>query len=220
MRLEMPKTEDTMETTDLVKQIKRSFRLYMNGVVAASMRQKGLDYKINWGISQIELRSIAAPYAGNRALAEALWADTSVRECRLLATLIMPAREMGLSKAIEWARGIDNVELAEAAAFNLFQHMPAAAQLAIRMLAGGTFVRLAAYNLLCRLVRGGVAMAPAAFDALFASASVDMASLIADVGSIPSGRQMLHAIVGLLDSISAKGGNNAAKADHLLGAML
>lgn len=209
-----------METTDLVKQIKRSFRLYMNGVVAASMRQKGLDYKINWGIPQIELRNIAAPHAGNRALAEALWADTAVRECRLLATLIMPAREMSLDEAVEWAGGIDNAELAEAAAFNLFQHLPAAPQLAVRMLSGGnSFVRLAAYNLLCRLVRRGVAMEQAVFDTLFASASADMATLLADAATVSSSRQMLHAIVGLLDSISAKGGDNAAKADQLLGAI-
>ena len=48
-----------METSELVKQIKRSFRLYMNGVTAASMRCKGLEYKVNWSVSQLDLRRMA-----------------------------------------------------------------------------------------------------------------------------------------------------------------
>ena len=32
-----------METSEQVKQIKRSFRLFMNGVTAALMRSKGLN---------------------------------------------------------------------------------------------------------------------------------------------------------------------------------
>ena len=38
-------SEDVNET---VREIKRSFRPLMNGVASQSMRQKGVDYKINW----------------------------------------------------------------------------------------------------------------------------------------------------------------------------
>ena len=33
-----------------LKEIKQSFRLLMNGVASHSMRQKGVTYKINWGV--------------------------------------------------------------------------------------------------------------------------------------------------------------------------
>ena len=55
-----------METSEKVKQIKRSFRLFMNGVTAASMRKKGLEYKINWGVSQMDLRRMAKHYGRRR----------------------------------------------------------------------------------------------------------------------------------------------------------
>lgn len=51
-----------METSEQVKQIKRSFRLFMNGVTAASMRSKGLNYKINWGVQLPDLKRMAAQY--------------------------------------------------------------------------------------------------------------------------------------------------------------
>ena len=36
-----------MDNNEKLKAIKRSFRLFMNGVTSQSMREKGLDYKIN-----------------------------------------------------------------------------------------------------------------------------------------------------------------------------
>ena len=69
-----------METSEQVKQIKRSFRLYMNGVTSTSMRQNGLDYKINWGVSQMDLRHMAEQYGKDKALAAALWQE-NIREC-------------------------------------------------------------------------------------------------------------------------------------------
>ena len=56
---------------EIVKEIKQSFRLMMNGVVANSMRTKGVDYKLNWGVSLPELKSMAAKFGRNRELATA-----------------------------------------------------------------------------------------------------------------------------------------------------
>lgn len=55
--------ERNIQTTkDIVKEIKQSFRLLMNGVTAQSMRDKGMDYHINWGASLPHLREMAAEY--------------------------------------------------------------------------------------------------------------------------------------------------------------
>ena len=103
-----------METSEQVKQIKRSFRLFMNGVTAASMRQKGLEYKVNWGVSQPDLRRMAMQYDKDSALAQALWNEKGVRECRLLATLIMPSDKMSEDMALQWANGITSAEIGRA----------------------------------------------------------------------------------------------------------
>ena len=46
----------TGETHNKLKQIKQSFHLFMNGITAQSMREKGAEYKVNWGIDLINLR--------------------------------------------------------------------------------------------------------------------------------------------------------------------
>ena len=37
------------DVREVVKEIKQSFRLMMDGAVAQSMRDKGLNYHLNWG---------------------------------------------------------------------------------------------------------------------------------------------------------------------------
>lgn len=39
------------DINETVKEIKRSFRLLMNGVASQSMREKGASYFVNWGCS-------------------------------------------------------------------------------------------------------------------------------------------------------------------------
>ena len=43
-----------------LKEIKQSLRLYMNGVTAQSLREKGLNYHLNWGASLQHLQEMAA----------------------------------------------------------------------------------------------------------------------------------------------------------------
>lgn len=50
---------DVQET---IKDIKSKFRLYMNGVISQSMREKGMDYKLNFGIEYSRIKEIAAGY--------------------------------------------------------------------------------------------------------------------------------------------------------------
>ena len=47
------------DITQVVKEIKQSFRQMMDGVVAKSMRDKGVDYKLNWGATLPRLREMA-----------------------------------------------------------------------------------------------------------------------------------------------------------------
>jgi len=112
----------TDHTLEKVKQIKRSFRLFMNGVASRSMRDKGMEYKIIWGVPLIQLRRIASEYAGDYELSVALWQD-DVRECKILATMIMPPAMMLQSMAEQWLAECKTSEMVEMLALNLFQHL-------------------------------------------------------------------------------------------------
>lgn len=137
---------------DDVKKIKRSFRLFMNGVASSSMRDKGLEYKINWGIPVTRLRDMAAQYAPSVALAERLW-ESDVRECKILATMLMPAERFSESMALSWLSACNNQEMVEMLVFNLVQNMPGVETFVVSLLhSDEPNASLAALHLVSRLV--------------------------------------------------------------------
>lgn len=143
------------EVHDLARQIKRSFRLFMNGETSHSMREKGVEYGVNWGIELHRLRTMAAEYPKSRALAEELW-QSKVRECKIMATLLMPAGEMTLEQAGAWAATLPSVELAELCALNVFQNIAGAEALAYEWIAGtDTLSAICGFHLLSRLLVKG-----------------------------------------------------------------
>ncbi len=144
--------EDVNET---VKEIKRSFRLLMNGVASQSMRQKGVDYKINWGVSLPDLQKMAQQYGKCYKLAIALWQE-NIRECKILATLIMPPDEMDKTLAEQWVGEINSQDMAEMACFNLFQHLHHAADLSYQLMKSNREVeQICSYLVLSRLFMKG-----------------------------------------------------------------
>ncbi len=144
------------ETQETLRQIKNRFRLMMNGIVSQSMRSKGVGYKINWGISFPELKRMANDYGKDYDLAVGLWKE-DIRECKILATLIMPASEMQADMAELWVSEITTQEMAEMAAFNLFQYIEDAKDLALKWLSSDKDTLLiCGYNVLSRLfMKGG-----------------------------------------------------------------
>lgn len=145
-----------MDIQQKVKEIKQSFRQMMDGATAQSMRQKGLDYKLNWGATLPRLKEMAAELKGDESLslyvlAIALWKE-DVRECKILATMLMPPEEI-LPEVVDiWMEQTTTVELAEQAAFNLYQHLPFAAEKAYLWLsAADDLPQICGYHVLSRL---------------------------------------------------------------------
>jgi 3-methyladenine DNA glycosylase AlkD len=117
------------ESIDIVlPQIRTDLRLSMDGVVAASMRTKGMDYRMNFGVNIPRLREISQKYRPNRTLAEVLWKE-NVRELKILATMLYPADGISKETSERWAVGISNQEIREQACRNLFQEVDFADQL-------------------------------------------------------------------------------------------
>lgn len=120
-----------MET---VMEIKSQLRLYMNGPASASMRQKGLVYKLNFGIELPRLKELAAECVGGRRLAMELWKE-NVRECKVLATMLMPADECEEELVDAWMEQMPTMEIVEQAVMNLFRRLPYARAKALQWLA-------------------------------------------------------------------------------------
>lgn len=116
-------------TDEQIREIKRQFRKAMNGIVAASMREKGMDYRVNFGLTLPLLKGIASTVTPDKTLAQRLW-EEPVRESKLLATWLYPAEEMELATARQWVETIPYTEVADVCCMNLFCHIVGAEQLA------------------------------------------------------------------------------------------
>ncbi len=112
-----------MDLHEQLKDIKTQFRLAMNGAVSQSMREKGLVYKLNFGVELPRIKQIAARYEKNHDLAQALWKE-DIRECKILAGLLQPVETFYPEIADIWVEGIRNIEIAELTSMNLFSRLP------------------------------------------------------------------------------------------------
>lgn len=144
-----------MDIQQQVKEIKQSFRQIMDGAIAASMRSKGIDYKLNWGASLPRLKEKAEELGMNYELAIALWKE-NIRECKILATMIMPADEV-LPDVIDiWMEQTPTQEIAEQAAFNLYQYLPYAPVKAYTWMASqNPLYQLCGFHIITRLFMNG-----------------------------------------------------------------
>ena len=140
-----------IEVQEKIKEIKQSFRQMMDGAVAKSMRDKGVDYKLNWGATLPRLREMASEIGYEYDLAIALFKE-NVRECKILATMIMPPDKV-LPEVIDiWMEQITTQEIAEQAAFNLFQYLPYAPDKAYTWIASDKpLYQLCGFHILSRL---------------------------------------------------------------------
>lgn len=110
--------------TEQLKSIRTRLRLAMNGVISASMREKGVRYRLNFGVPLLEIRAIAAAYAPDAGLAAALWKE-DIREFKILATFLQPPASFTPEEASAWIKEIPYPEIAEQASRNLFSKMEA-----------------------------------------------------------------------------------------------
>lgn len=112
-----------MDLHEQLKDIKTQFRLAMNGAASQSMREKGLVYKLNFGVELPRIKQIATRYEKNHDLAQALWKE-DIRECKILAALLQPVETFYPEIADIWVESIRNIEMAELTSMNLFCHLP------------------------------------------------------------------------------------------------
>lgn len=137
---------------DRLRHIKQHLHNAMNGVASTSMRQRGLDYRVNFGLSSLSLKKMAADLGKNHELAQLMWAE-NIRDLRILATFVQPVETFTAELANSWVVSIQFPEEAEYAAMNLFQYLPDAQLIALNFIhSENEMIRYAGWQLLARIV--------------------------------------------------------------------
>ena len=143
-------------TTEKLQLIKRDFRSLMNGTAAASLREKGLHYRLIFGVEWPQLMRLSAEIGKDHDLAQALWKE-DIRECRLLAGLIQPVETFSLELADVWIETMHYPEEAQYTVLSLFRHLPHVSEAAFQWIARSEeMYRLCGWLVLARLFMKGL----------------------------------------------------------------
>lgn len=105
-------------------EILKKIKLRMNGVTAYKMKEMGMIYEKNLGVSVVHIREIAAGYKPSQNLAARLWKNNQ-RETRILAFILSEPEKTTLETAIRMASEAKQTELAETGAMFLYSKIPA-----------------------------------------------------------------------------------------------
>lgn len=143
------------ETEKQVALLKRDFRAMMNGTVSNSMREKGLGYRVIFGVEWPRLVSLAHEMQKDHALAQALWKE-DIRECRLMAGLLQPVETFYPEIADIWVESMRFPEEAQYTVLSLFQYLPYASEKAFKWIADNRqMFQLCGWLLISRLFMRG-----------------------------------------------------------------
>ena len=113
-----------------IKEIKKLFFTYRNGLIADTLRKAGMDYKIIFGLNVPQLSDISRRINEDREkLAEELWNDSEVRESRLLACWLFNPENVSEERAMEMMHSVRTREEADILAFRLLRYLPFAKSL-------------------------------------------------------------------------------------------
>lgn len=114
---------DNNETEAQYQALLKAIKLHKSGEVADAMKQQGIRYKLNWGVSILDLRELAQNYTRDHLLALKLW-NKQWRETMILATLLDNPKEVTEEQMDFWTKSFDNTEIAEQASTNLWVKSP------------------------------------------------------------------------------------------------
>lgn len=85
-----------------IQLVKQRFFAMRNGIVADVLRRGGSPYRIIFGLNLPQLKEIATVFGYDKELAEQLWANTSTRESRLMAPMLINPEEFTESDVLRW----------------------------------------------------------------------------------------------------------------------
>lgn len=141
-----------------VQYVKKLLRASMNGPMAQSLREKGLGYRVVFGVEWPRLAAIAQELGKSHSLAQNLWKE-DIRECRLLAGLVQPVESFCPDIADIWVESMRYPEEAQYTAMSLFSRLPYASDKAFFWIADARpMFQLCGFLTLSRLFMRGCAL--------------------------------------------------------------
>lgn len=144
-----------MTTEETIREIKKELRASMNGILSAKMREAGMPYKLSFGVELPRLEMIAREFQPDHRLAQQLW-NENIRECKLLAAMLMPKDSFCPEIADIWIEEISTAEVAQVLVMQLFSHLPYAPAKAFEWIATDDEMKqLCGYLIIARLLING-----------------------------------------------------------------
>lgn len=110
---------DNPDAERMFQEILSKIKPLQNIEVVNSMLKRGVDYKVNFGVSIPLLREMASNYEKNHLLALKLW-NKQWRETMILAMLLEEPAVVTENQMDFWVKNFQTIEIAEQAAMNLF----------------------------------------------------------------------------------------------------
>lgn len=148
------------KTQETLREIRREFFAYRNGIVADKLRHAGDPHSIIMGCLLADVMTITrntrdalSDTAQLQALAQELWNDTNSRECRLAAPMLYPAQLMTAATALDWCHSVETTEVADNLCHKLLRHLPEADGLVRKLIAQDEpLAKYTGYRLLLNLL--------------------------------------------------------------------
>lgn len=204
---------DRHDVSGEIREVKRLLRAAMSGPVSQSMREGGLGYRLNFGVDQPRLADIAeeirALTADVAALAAALWKE-DIRECRLLACMLMPTEAYSVEMASVWIEQLRYAEEAQALAMHLLPRMAEAADVAFRLVSGERpLERLTGWLLFGRLFSQGKSLTQRDADEFLDQLGAELHDTTSDI-------QLRQTALNALNRFATLGEAEEARSERLL----
>lgn len=95
-----------------IAEIRLKIKLSMNGIVSDQMKEKGIEYKQNYGVSIPRIYEIAKQYSPNHDLANRLWM-LGIRETMVMSILLQPIDKFSIELAKSRINELNQMELVE-----------------------------------------------------------------------------------------------------------
>ena len=118
-----------MNNEEILRNTRKQFFAYRNGIIADSLRKNGDPHSMIMGCQMTDVAQIATGIEPSKEIAEAFWADTKHRECRMIAPMLYPAADMDKATALEWAKNVECEEIADVLCHRLLHRFSASTRL-------------------------------------------------------------------------------------------
>ncbi len=145
-----------MEIEEIIRNTRKAFFAYRNGIIAETLRRGGDPHKSIMGCQLTDVVAIAKQLEGNAQLAEAFWNERNSRECRMIAPMLYPTAAFGHDKALAWCLDVEDCEIADILCHKLLRQLNYA-QALVKQLLGyeSQLTRYTAFRLMLNIIITG-----------------------------------------------------------------